>query len=136
MKHAPQGPRQARDPMETRRPMDTSYTPCTAKSKQSGQRCKRRPIPGGHVCVMHGGKAPHVQFKAMERLKALQPKAVTVLERLLDRDEFPTVQMAAVRDVMDRTEGKAAESMALSVTGSLDIVETLRRRHARKSQNP
>jgi len=63
---------------------------------------------------MHGGSAPQVKFAALERLKALQPKAITVLESLLDRQEFPTVQMAAVRDVMDRTEGKAAEQVKLT----------------------
>lgn len=31
---------------------------CTAKSKQSGQRCKRYAVPGKTVCVMHGGKSP------------------------------------------------------------------------------
>lgn len=63
---------------------------------------------------MHGGKAPQVQANAQERLKALQPKAITTLETLLDRKEFPTVQMAAVRDVLDRTEGKATESLRVS----------------------
>lgn len=63
---------------------------------------------------MHGGGNPAVKFKAMERLKALQPKAITTLETLLDRSEFPTVQMAAVRDVLDRTEGKAAETHKLT----------------------
>ncbi len=73
---------------------------------------------------MHGGGSPQVQFKAQERLKALQPKAVVVLESLLDRDEFPTVQMAAVRDVLDRTEGKPAESVRLTGKddGPLEII--------------
>lgn len=39
---------------------------CTATSKQSGERCKRRPVPGLSVCVMHGGKAPAAQAKAAE----------------------------------------------------------------------
>lgn len=135
-KHAPKGPNKAHPLdasklMDTTYPVHTSYTPCTATSKQSGQRCKRRPIPGGHVCVMHGGGSPQVQFKAQERLKALQPKAITVLESLLDRDEFPTVQMAAVRDVMDRTEGKAKETQHLEVSGSMSLVDLIRQRHVR-----
>lgn len=40
---------------------------CTARSKQSGQRCKRWPVPGGTVCVSHGGKAPQVQAAAEQR---------------------------------------------------------------------
>lgn len=40
---------------------------CTARSKQSGERCKRAPIPGGTVCVMHGGKSPVVAAAAARR---------------------------------------------------------------------
>lgn len=52
------------EPMETPR--------CSATSKQSGERCKRRPIPGGTVCAMHGGKTPAVVAKAEQRLQARQ----------------------------------------------------------------
>lgn len=52
---------------------------CTATSKNSGQRCKRYPIPGGTVCVMHGGKAGQVKAKALERLQ--EAKAAKFLER-------------------------------------------------------
>lgn len=31
---------------------------CTAKSKQSGEQCKRHAVPGRTVCAMHGGKSP------------------------------------------------------------------------------
>jgi len=40
---------------------------CTATAKGSGSRCKRVAIPGGTVCVMHGGAAPQVQAAAAER---------------------------------------------------------------------
>ncbi len=40
---------------------------CVAKSKRSGERCKRRPIRGGTVCSMHGGKAPAVKAAAEQR---------------------------------------------------------------------
>jgi hypothetical protein len=40
---------------------------CRATSKQSGQRCKRRPIPGGSVCVMHGGASPGARENAERR---------------------------------------------------------------------
>jgi hypothetical protein len=51
----------------TDEPMDARRQ-CTATSKQSGERCKRRPIPGGAVCVMHGGATPAVKAAAEERL--------------------------------------------------------------------
>ncbi len=73
-----------------------------------------------------------MKFAALERLKALQPKAITTLETLLNRDEFPTVQMAAVRDVLDRTEGKASESVTVNLTQTVNIIEVLRSRHQRQ----
>lgn len=85
---------------------------------------------------MHGGAAPQVKFAALERLKALQPKAITVLESLLDREEFPTVQMAAVRDVMDRTEGKARENLDVHVTDEMALLDRLDRIKARNRTTP
>lgn len=40
---------------------------CTARSKRSGERCKRAPVPGATVCAMHGGAAPQVQAAAERR---------------------------------------------------------------------
>lgn len=83
---------------------------------------------GGTVCHMHGGKAPQVmaaaEFRVMEAYRALQPKCVQVVDTLLGRDEYPTVQIAAVREVMDRTEGRAAESVQVTGAdkGPLEIV--------------
>jgi hypothetical protein len=37
---------------------------CSAKSKQTGVRCKRQPIPFGPVCIFHGGYLPSVRAKA------------------------------------------------------------------------
>ena len=40
---------------------------CQAKSKRSGQQCKKDAVPGRNVCHMHGGKSPkgldHPRFK-------------------------------------------------------------------------
>ena len=83
---------------------------CKAHNRQ-GQRCKRTPIRGGVVCYYHGGAAPQVKASARERLMALQPLAIQTLANLLARDEFPTVQLGASKDILDRTEGKAAESL-------------------------
>jgi hypothetical protein len=47
---------------------DPTDTPrCTATAKGTGERCKRRPIPGGTVCVKHGGGAPAVRAAAEQR---------------------------------------------------------------------
>lgn len=41
---------------------------CTARSKQSGQRCRRAAIVGGSVCHFHGGGAPQVRRVALRRV--------------------------------------------------------------------
>ena len=98
--------------------MDGNPLRCSATSKTTGQPCKGLAIAGGKVCRMHGGSAPQVRaaaaFRVMEAYRALQPKAVQVVGELLNRDEYPTVQIAAVREVMDRTEGKPRESVAIT----------------------
>lgn len=40
---------------------------CTAKSKQSGERCKRAAIVGGTVCKIHGGGTPVAKVAAERR---------------------------------------------------------------------
>lgn len=90
---------------------------CIAKSSRTGHPCKRWAIMGGRVCPMHGGSAPQVQFKAQERLMALQQPAVETMEYLMgQRSTFPSTAYAAARDVLDRTEGKAVETIRQEFT--------------------
>lgn len=51
----------SRDLMDDRR--------CHAKSKRSGEQCKRHPVPGLSVCSIHGGKSPQAREAAERRLK-------------------------------------------------------------------
>ena len=44
---------------------------CQAISKQTGQRCKRKAIPGGTVCRWHGGAASQVKVKAAIRAEVM-----------------------------------------------------------------
>ena len=52
---------------------------CTANAKSTGDRCRKRPIPGGRVCKTHGGGAPQVQRSARQRLLAAVDPAIGVL---------------------------------------------------------
>lgn len=114
-KHAPRGPIKA----------DPSSAPpiqrCKAHSSRTGKPCSNYPIDGATVCRMHGGAAPQVKRKALERLMALQDKAIDRLERLIDNSEFPTTAYAASRDVLDRTMGKPRESVQVEQSGALVI---------------
>lgn len=60
---------------------------------------------------MHGGGAPQVKRKAEERLRELIDPAITRLAELVAQKEFPSVAIAAVKDVLDRNGalGKAVE---------------------------
>lgn len=70
---------------------------------------------------MHGGAAPQVKAAADERLRALVDPAITRLAELVAQTEFPSVAIAAVKDVLDRTQGKASESVAVNHTGTVTL---------------
>lgn len=79
---------------------------CSARSKQSGQRCKRRPHPGTNVCVFHGAGSPKVKAKAQERLAerlaALAPPAISAMSELVKTKRPPAVRLRAAQDLLDR----------------------------------
>lgn len=73
---------------------------CSAH-RTNGDPCKRSPINGGTVCIMHGGKAPQVVAKAEERIRDMVDPALNRLLKLID-DDLSGVALAAVKDVLDR----------------------------------
>lgn len=127
-RHAPRGPIKARDPLSPPDPMSTHVggdtlhgrLRCSAKSKQKGVQCGRTAIPGGTVCRYHGGAAPQVKLKALERLQAYQDRAIDRMFTLVEQTEFPSTAFAAARDVLDRTMGKPTESV--QVGGNVEHV--------------
>lgn len=132
-KHAPRGPMKSRpaknlkdvvDPTDVVQHLRGTPLRCTATAKGTGLRCENPARYGAAVCRTHGGNAPQVLASARERLMALQPLAVTTLHGLLDREEYPTVQLGAAREVFDRTEGKPAQAVAITGKddGPLEIV--------------
>lgn len=79
----------------------TDETPRCKATARSGNRCKRRPIPGGTVCAMHGGKAPQVATAARRRLEERQ--AILAVETLgLPREVDPHT---ALLEELHRTAG-------------------------------
>lgn len=122
-RHAPRGPMIRRDLMEQPNLMEAAK--CSAKAKGSQRQCRRPPIAGGTVCYIHGGAAPQVKLKALERLMLLQDPAIDRLQQLIGQEAFPTVAYAASRDVLDRTIGKPAESQTVQHSGTLRIIHEL-----------
>jgi hypothetical protein len=94
---------------------------CTAKSKQSGTRCKRSPIPGGAVCALHGGKAPQVVRTARARLAALVDPALATLGVLMKRPTLAHVRLGAARDVLDRAGIGKPPRLGLEVSGTVHL---------------
>jgi hypothetical protein len=60
---------------------------CTARSKRTGQRCKRAPITGGTTCWLHGGAAGQVQRKAAERVA--EARALATFEQYSPNGRSP-----------------------------------------------
>ena len=126
-RHAPRGPVKAKDPKSTPNPMSTHVggdtlhgrQRCKAHSKVKGTQCGRTAIAGGTVCRYHGGAAPQVMASAQARLLKLQHPAIDRIAQLIDQTEFPTVAYQASRDILDRTMGKPAESVAVAHSGGI-----------------
>ncbi len=132
--HAPKGPIKVRADHISQTNRISEAKQCTAHAKHSGKKCKFAAIPGGTVCRFHGGGAPQVQFKAEERLRALQPPAVRKLGHWIDQDEFPTVSLGACKDVLDRTMGRAGEVVQINQTVTITVTERLLRGRQRLSE--
>lgn len=75
---------------------------CTAHSSITGQPCKRWAIQGGTVCATHGGQAPQVKAKALERIQAAAVDAAVELARLAVSAESEAVRVSAIKDLLDR----------------------------------
>lgn len=81
------------------KPMEKAQ--CTAKSRRSGERCRKPPMKGGTVCAMHGGKTPVALAAAQRRLE--ERKAVLAVEAFgLPREVDPHT---ALLEELHRTAG-------------------------------
>lgn len=85
---------------------------CTAKSKQSGERCRQTAVPGSTVCRFHGGSAPQTKQKAALRLAQLVDPAIATLGREMVKAEKSSDRQRAANSILDRagiTRGQSAE---------------------------
>jgi len=80
---------------------------CTAKAKSTQERCTRPAIKGGTVCRFHGGGAPQVKNKALQRILEAADPAAAELIRLATGSKDERTRLAAVRDLLDRASVKA-----------------------------
>lgn len=105
------------DPIEQVDPVEPEvWEPkkCSATNRQ-GKRCGKWAIPGGTVCVMHGGKAPQVKAKADSRLAELVPPAIQALQELIAGATPDIARLKAVEAVLDRAGYAITRKHELSV---------------------
>ena len=97
--------------MELPDPMDDPYgleravvvRPKCRATNRAGNPCGRYPIPGGMVCVAHGGKSPQVRDKARIRLISMIEPALNVLADVMaDKDAAASDKLRAANSVLDR----------------------------------
>ena len=76
---------------------------------------------GQRVCMVHGGKSKQALAKASRmielaemRLRGLAPVAVSELESLVTSASSEAVRLAAARDLVDRSIGKAVEKVQVA----------------------
>lgn len=75
---------------------------CTATSRQSGQRCKKAPVPGLTVCRMHGGGTQAAKRKAALRLAELVDPAIATLGREMVKADKSADRQRAANSILDR----------------------------------
>ena len=128
--HAPRGPIKAK-------PLHQPTYRCTAHSARTGQPCKRPPIRGGTVCATHGGSAPQVRRAATRRIEELRPAAIQYYDWLLEQRDFPSAGLGAANAVMDRVDGRPAETMRVvaMTEAALQLLDEGRARNATRRGN-
>jgi len=68
--------------------------------RPGGDRCRKRAIPGGTVCVMHGGKAPSVREKARQRVEDMLPLGLKRIKQLAKQNSDLGVALSASKEII------------------------------------
>lgn len=100
---------------------------CTATNRQ-GERCGKEAIPGGTVCRFHGGAAPQVRARAVERIKEARDLALDrLIESLQPDPEYP-LDPRVLADITDKftrqvelLEGRATERKEVAESQAIEV---------------
>lgn len=103
---------------------------CTAKSQQSGKRCRRHAIKGGTVCATHGGRAPQVKASARLRLANLVDPAITTLSREMVTAQASSDRQRAANSILDRAGISRAASPEVEMAKTLLLERLIALREA------
>jgi hypothetical protein len=100
--------------------MNPLSSQCTARSKRTGERC-RRLVVGGGVCPMHGGRAPQVAARREARI--LAGEAALAVQDLDPRD--PAVALLSAAQDADRIVRRLKSTFAAGVVVDGAVLATL-----------
>jgi hypothetical protein len=89
---------------------------CTAKSKQSGERCRRAPCKGRSVCYMHGGTQPRGMARSTTRTGRYSKDMPTrMAARYAEAQQDP--ELLVLRDEIALLDSRLADVLARVDTG-------------------
>ena len=104
---------------------------CTAKSKQTGERCGRHVSPGKHVCIFHGARAgrksnPERYARAVANLPNLRPHFEAMMHEI---EETDGIDLSAVGEIalLRAFLSAASESNEVEMKLKVDMVRDLTR---------
>jgi hypothetical protein len=99
------------------RDLQAGENQCTARSKRTGQRCKRPSSLGSNVCRAHGSAAPQTRAKAQRRLAQASDVLVQrLLSLALDGDTPDNVALSAIIAALDRAGISVKTAATVEVT--------------------
>lgn len=75
---------------------------CHAHSSQTADPCRRWPVPGGGVCLSHGGSAAHARKAAALRLLELADPAIAALAKVVKDTPKDADRTRAATAILDR----------------------------------
>lgn len=98
---------------------------CTAKSKQTGNRCGLASVPGLNVCKFHGGGTQASKDKARRIIgEAAKTAAQVMVDMMFDKTAPHNVRISAAKDLMDRAGLKPEEKVSLTLSKFEQAVES------------
>ena len=99
------------------RDLQAGENQCTARSKRTGQRCRRPSSLGSNVCRAHGSAAPQTRAKAQRRLAQASDVLVQrLLSLALDGDTPDNVALSAIIAALDRAGISVKTAATVEVT--------------------
>lgn len=108
---------------------------CKAHRRATGEQCRRSAIRGGTVCPSHGGRAPQIKRKAMQRLEAAADQVMAALIRIATDERYkPADRVQACKDLLDRAGYGVTHRFAVEASVDPDLIEMITDARARMAE--